>query len=149
MITQHMNLGRAVGLIFVVTLFILGCKDTRVLLTDTGDSSQLPVRKLRVTVNKSQREELFNQLRDFANHHDLKFILTDYGTGDNFLVEILGADIKILAVISRPDPEIMSIGFYSKTPEDPPPDEKTVDDLLKDLKRFISEIPNATITEER
>jgi hypothetical protein len=133
-----------------VLLCILGCTGMITLLNKVEeDSSQSPIRRLRITLDESQRDELFDHLKKFADYHTLKFTLSDYGTGDNFLVEILGDDIKILAVISRPDPEIVSIGFYSRSPESPPPDAEFIDDLLNDLKGFLSEIPNVTISEQK
>jgi hypothetical protein len=56
-------------------------------------------------------------------------------------------DITINASINRHDPNIVSIGFFAKYPGYPV-EEETVDKLLNDLKSFISEIPNVTITEE-
>jgi len=57
-------------------------------------------------------------------------------------------DIKIIASNIPPDPTRFPVRFYAKYPGSPV-DEETVDDLLIDLKSFISEIPNVTITEEK
>ena len=58
------------------------------------------------------------------------------------------SDIKILAVGEPSTPTMISIYFYDEDSAHPVSKE-TVDDLFSDLKSFISEIPNVTITEER
>jgi len=146
--TQFTKLSMIARLFIGALLLVLVCIGLGVLLTSSGDGSQLPVRKLRVSVSKSYRNELFNQLQEFSLQHSLSFSLSDYGTGDNFLIEILGDDIQILAVLNRPDPEIVSIGFYARSPGDPPPDEELVNDLINDIKGFLSEIPGVKIIEE-
>ena len=55
--------------------------------------------------------------------------------------------MSIIANNVPPNPTRVPIRFYAKYPENPV-DEKTVDELFSDLKSFISEIPNVTITEE-
>ena len=56
-------------------------------------------------------------------------------------------DIKIIS--TNPfDPRIFRISFYDKYPGYPV-DEETVDELVNDLKNFINEIPNVTITEKK
>jgi hypothetical protein len=114
-----------------------------------GSSGQAPVRSLRITLEESQREQLFDQFRNFADKHGFQFHISDYGTGgEDYLIEMSRNDINIDASIIHPDPKIVSIGFYARYPGYPV-DEKTVDDLLNDLKSFIREIPNVTITEEK
>lgn len=149
MLAQRTKLSVVTRLFLGVLLCTLGCVGGSALLSKLREGrSQAPVRSLRVTIEESQREELFDQLKKFADKHAFKFIISDYGTGgDLYLIEIRGDNIKILATITRADPKIVSIGFYRSLPENPPPDEKTVDDLLNDLKSFISEIPNVTIHE--
>lgn len=57
-------------------------------------------------------------------------------------------DIRIIAGDVPPDPTRVPVRFYAKHPGYPV-DEETVDELFSDLKSFISEIPNVTITEEK
>jgi len=117
----------------------------------TNNREQLPIRSLTITIDPGQREELFDQLRKFADKHDLEFMTTDYGTGgERFLVEMLGNHIKILAVDIPEAPTLIAIDFYDQTNVIPVPEEmiETMDDLASDLISFISEIPNLTITEE-
>jgi hypothetical protein len=118
-----------------------------------GDNrEQLPIRSLTITIDPSQREVLFNELRKFADSHDFEFMMTDYGTnGDRFLVELLGNQIKILAVDIYQAPTMVSISFYDQRRANPVSEEtlNIIDDLATDLKTSISDIPNTTITEEK
>jgi hypothetical protein len=114
-----------------------------------GPSSQAPIRTLRVTIDKDQRQEFFVRLQEFANKHAFSYDLTDYGgQGKYFLVDIRGTNIKILAHESSRDLTMFDISFYAPSPGDPFPDKQMVDDLVVDLKSFISKIPNLIITEE-
>lgn len=138
------------SLCFGVTLCIFGFTRIKSLfnLMEISSNGQTPIRSLRITLEKSQREELFDQLRKFADKHAFQFYISDYGTdGEAYLIQMLRDDITVNASINRHDPNIVSIGLFAKYPGYPV-DEETVDDLLNDLKSFISEIPNITITEE-
>lgn len=133
---------------------LLGCiLNIRQLVEVAGDSrGQLPIRSLRVTIDPSQREELFEQFHKFADKHDFEIVISDYGTGfESYLVEMLRDDIQIIAGHSRPDPELVSVGFYNQKRATPIPEEtiETINELVVDLESFIMEIPNVTITEEQ
>ena len=58
------------------------------------------------------------------------------------------SDIKMLAVGEPSAPIVVSTNFYDEDSAHPASKEM-VDDLFSDLKNFISEIPNVTITEEK
>ena len=137
-----------IKLFALLFLVVTGCVSLGVFEVSKGDGSQLPVRRLDIKLDKNQRDIFFDRLRAFAEAHAFKFILTDYGSGDDYQAEILGDHIKILAVILRHEPERVFIGFYGRYSEEPPPNEEIIVDLVDDLKSFISEIPNITITEE-
>jgi hypothetical protein len=124
-------------------LCVLGCN----FLNIGQGSSLMPVRSLTLTIEKSQREELFDQLRKFADKHSFKLVLTDYEKTEHFLVEIWGENILISATDDPGSSRLVSIFFSGKYPGYPV-DEETVDDLVIDLKSFISEIPNVTIVEQ-
>ena len=132
---------------------LVGCiLNIRQLVEVAGDNrGQLPIRSLRVTIDPSQREELFEQFRKFAEKHGFKIEISDYGTGgENYLIWMLRDNIKIIAGHSRPDPELVSVGFYEQNRATPIPEEtiETIDELVVDLMSFINEIQNVTITEE-
>jgi len=114
-----------------------------------GGNGLAPVRSLTLTIDKSQREELFDRLQKFADEHAFETQLTDFNTnGENFQFWMSREDIFITAGDVPPDPTLVYISFDWKHPGDPV-DEEVVDDLLNDLKDIINEIPNVTITEEK
>ncbi len=130
-----------------ILLCILGCIGLAE-VAPKGSEGQAPIRRLRITIDVSQRDELFAQLRKFAEKHDLEFRLTFYDKDKKiFLVEMLRDDIEIVAVDSPKASTIIRLRLYDKDPTHPTPKE-TVDEVFTDLKRFINEIPNVTIIEE-
>jgi len=124
----------------------LGCT----LLNKVADGiSMEPVRRLRITIDESQREELFEQFQKFAEKHSFEIDITDFNTnGEHFQVWMSGDGIQIVADDDPGNSRSVSIDFYGKYPGSPV-DEETVDELLNELKSFISEIPNVTISEKK
>ena len=119
------------------------------LLNSTGGGNSVePVKRLRVTIDESQRKELFTQFQKFADKHTFKYVFSDYGTTDHFLVELWGENILITASDDPGNSRSVSIFFSGKYSGSTVADE-TVDELLIELKSFLSEIPNVTITEEK
>ena len=94
----------------------------------------------------NQREELFVQLRKFSEKHELEFYLNFYRGGEIFSIEMRGKGIEIAALSTNTTE--LDISFFEEDPTNPPSQE-TVDEVYSDLKSFISEIPNVTITEEK
>lgn len=137
---------RIIGLVCLgVLLFVVGY----ILPNRTAYPNSLaPVRSLTLTMDRSQREELFEQSQRFSDKHTSKFVLTEYEQIDHFKIEIWGDDILITASDVRPDPSLVYIFFYEKN-LGASVDEETADELLNDLKSYINEIPNMTITEEK
>ena len=142
-----------IAYLFLSIFLLFGCLSVKDIIEVAGDNrEQLPIRSLTITIDPSQREVLFNELRKFADSHDFEFMMTDYGTnGDRFLVELLGNQIKILAVDIYQAPTMVSISFYDQRRANPVSEEtlNIIDDLATDLKTSISDIPNTTITEEK
>jgi hypothetical protein len=139
------------GILLSLLAALLACVGLGRLLTTLREgASQAPVRTLRVTIEEKQREQFFNQLKKFADNHEFQFELSDYATGgEHFQVWMLRDNVKIIAEDIPNAPTQISIGVYAESPDNPPPDEKIVDELLIDLRSFVSEIPNVTITEEK
>lgn len=125
-------------------LYALGCN-----FVNVGPGVRvMPIRSLTLTIEKSQREELFDQLRKFADKHGFEHRVTDFNTnGEHFQFWMSGDDMFITASDVPPDPDLVDISLYGKNPG-VSVDEEVVDDLVNDLKSFISEIPNATIVEQ-
>ena len=128
---------------FGVVLFALGC----ILPNSTAYPNSLaPIRSPTLTIDKSQREKFFDQLREFADKQASRLVLTEYEKIDHFLIEIWGDDILITASDVPPDPSLVYIFFYVYGGNTV--DEETIDELLNDLKSYINEVPNVAITEE-
>jgi hypothetical protein len=145
-------------LILVICLFLavsvlFGCfLDMRRVVEIAKDNrGHAPIRTLRVTIEPSRREELFNQLQKFADKNNFKVIISDYSTSTaTYQVELSRIDIIISAIHNSHDLEIVSIGFYDRARATSVPEETldTINDLLIDLVSYIEEIPNVTITEQ-
>lgn len=114
-----------------------------------GGNSLEPVRRLRVTIDAGQREELFAQFQKFAEENDFKIEITDYGNrGEHFQVWMVRDNIQIISQDASDDLRVFSVYFYGLYPGSPV-DEEAIDELVTELKSFIGEIPNVTITEEK
>jgi hypothetical protein len=128
--------------LMVCLLFcILGCLGLPV----TNPNSR-PVRSIRVTMDVKQRKELFNQLKQFADAHSLRYILNlSDPQGKSFLAEMHGNGFHITA--GGDDNAKNEIGFYNEkaTPTSP----QTIDQLFTNLKGFLRKIPNATVADQK
>lgn len=145
-------------LILIICLFLsmapsFGCASLKQIAQAAGDNrEQLPVRSLTITIDRSQRDMLIDQLQKFANMHNYSFEMTDYGTGgEHFLIEMLGDNIKILSTDVPTAPTLVAIDIFDQTRSNPLPKETvgTINALVRDLKDLLGEIPNVTITEEK
>jgi hypothetical protein len=130
----------------VVLLFTFGCT----LFSNIEDQVSLePVRRFRVKIEEAQREELFDQFENFAEKHDFKIEITDFGNrGKHFQVWMARDNIQIVAADVPGDPSTYSVDLLGMYPG-VPVDEEAIDELLIELKSYISEIPNVTISEEK
>jgi hypothetical protein len=131
-------------LCFSFFLFTLGCT---LWSNVNGGTSLEPVRILKVKIEQSQRQELFDQLQKFADKHDAKFVFSDYGTTDHFLIEIWAEEVLITASDDPGTSRGVSVFFSGRHPA-AQVDEESIAELQIDLKSFINEIPNVMITEE-
>ena len=141
-----------IGSILGILICVFGC--AKMIATSSSEynesypSVRLPIRTLSIRVDKDQREELFSQLRKFSEKHRLKFYLSFYEDKKIFFVVMYGDTLHISALSKPITTTELDINFYEEDPTNPPSQE-TVDELFNDLKVFISEIPNVTISEEK
>jgi len=106
-----------------------------------------PQKTLVVSIDLGQREKLFEQLTKFADAHDFKIhIGPTTSAEDTFNINMSRKDVMVIAN-NVLDIREFDIHFYDKDPANSASDE-LIGDLCNDLKRYISEIPNAIITEE-
>jgi len=111
-------------------------------------TEQLPIRTLSIQIDEDQREELFDQMRKFSEKHGLEFYLSFYDNKATFFIVMYGNGLEISALSMPITTTELDFRFFERNPTNPPSQE-TVDELYNDLKAFISEIPNVTITEEK
>jgi len=117
---------------------------------ENASYEKLPRRRLVITIEKSQQEELFTQLRKFADKGGFAIRIAPItSSSEDFSIELWREDIKIFG--ANPFiPGEFRLGFYDTDGAYPyPASESILDDLESDLKSFIGEIPNVTITEEK
>ncbi len=95
----------------------------------------------------NQRKEYFSQLQKFADKHALKFSISLYDTdGEIFLIRMQGEGFHVTSVGNKTSQKEVDIDFFNEATR--PTSQETSSALLEDLKNFISEIPNVTITEQ-
>ncbi|MCI0610225.1 MAG: hypothetical protein L0Z71_14340 [Anaerolineae bacterium] len=137
-----------IGSILGILCCGFGCVSIAKNLGTKNSSEKFPIRTLSIQIEQDQREELFVQLQSFSKKHNLEFHLSFYDNKRVFFVEMYGEKFHILAQPIPGAPEKIDIDLYEEDPTNPPAQE-VVDKLFSNLKSFISEIPNVTITEEQ
>ena len=144
MLTNHVKLIMGACLI----LGLLGCAGLTRLLTPTDNSSgQLPRRTAVITIDTSQQEKLFAQLRKFADKQGFTILIDTRPPGvEGFYIDMYRDDVEI----SGTNPfvsEKYELGIYDRDRQRPV-SETVLDDLVNDLKSFVGEVPGATFSVE-
>jgi len=145
-------LALGIGLCIGLSLGLFGGigigKITTVVKPDFSSKATYPIRNVYITIDPSQREELFAQLRKFASKWKYAILIDPSSlNSEKFFIELWRSDMR--ASGSNPfDPGAFSIGFFYTDPASPVL-EKYFDEEIADLKIFISEIPGATLTVEK
>jgi len=128
----------------------LGCVSLTRSFTLKGNPNDLPVESFTLMTELNQREELFSQMRKFADKHALKFALVVHSSDKaSFAIQIDGDRFFITAVGTTIAPREIDIGFYNAPNSSTLAPQETMDELLDDLKRFVNDIPNVGITERQ
>jgi len=140
----HLLLGMLLGIL----LCIVGCIGAGVSIITGDNGAQPPMRSLRIAIDVNRREELFTQLRGFAEKHGFEILIREVKVHpDGIYIYMSRDDLKIQAHDISDSPPQIIIWFYNRYPA-LPASQETVDDLVTDLKSFLSEIPNITVTEQ-
>ena len=107
-------------------------------------------RTLRVTIEKNQWNELFDQFRSFADQWGYAIRIAPLDpNGNSFNVELWRADMRLTAFMDTGfDNGKVQIHFYDTDRTRPVP-EQYYDEEVNDLISFISEIPNVSVTQEK
>ena len=149
MLTKRRKLFIGACLSLGILLCILGCVGIITIASMTESSSgQLPRRKVVMTIDTSQQQAFFDQLRKFADKHDFTILIDVQPSGaEDFLIYMTREDITISG--ANPfSPAEYSLGIFDADRQRPV-SETVLDDLVTDLKSFVGEVPGATFSVER
>lgn len=105
----------------------------------------IPGRVVDITIDLSQQEELFAQLRKFANKWRYAIRIAPVFEGsDDFHVGLWRTDMKAIGVYLASSRQLQ-LAFTDTESTRPTPAEH-FEEEIQDLKTFIDEIPNSTFT---
>ena len=143
-----LGIGLCIGLSFGLFGGIRIGKITTVVQPDFSSRRILPIRGVNITIDPSQREELFVQLRKFADKWNYAILIKPQSLNtETFDIMLWRSDIRASG-LNPFDRGTFSIGFFYTDPTSPVP-EKFFDEEIADLEIFISEIPGATLTVDK
>jgi len=126
-------------LLTVLLLPILAC-------VTSPNPNREAIKGLYITMEVNQLEEFRAQLRKFADKHSLELTEKFYNKDNTFFfIEMNGDDFHISLANNKDNLKNFHISFFNEA--SPPISQERLDDLVNDLKSFINEIPNVTITE--
>src|SRR5690606_16772296 len=97
MLTEHKKMIIRLCIFFGILLCILGCIGAK-MMTKTPENSfeRLPRRSVKITIETSQRQEFFDQLRKYADKHDFTILIDTRSSGnEDFLIAMYRKDIEI------------------------------------------------------
>jgi len=143
---------KIVVLIFLIFVLLADCVlitsgRVRINTRKPTNYDKAPIRIVHITLAQNQHDQLFEQLRKFADKHAFTIQISQTDpSGENFLVVMRTEDIEVVGLDSS-DPGLFEIGLYNAN-EDHPIPLSVFDELVVDLKGIIREIPNVTITEK-
>lgn len=131
------------GLYAVMIFCLLGCINLVDNFSTTNPTKRLPIKTLRIQIDESQHEELFNQMKFFSQKHNLEFHLSFQNNNETFFIDMEGQGLQIVSLSFVNDNEL-NFRFFEKEPNNPPKQE-TVDNLYDELKIFLHEISSVVI----
>ena len=106
-----------------------------------------PLRRFSITIDPKQSQQLIQVLTMFANKNDFKYKIAYYGrTGEDFSFWMERKDLEVITTSPFTRGEF-NIGFYNHDCVHPTLD-SDIENLVNDLKNYLGEIPDITITEE-
>jgi len=99
-----------------------------------------------LTIDPSQRQQLVEQARKFAYKNGFRFDVGDFDQPDSdFQIRMIRKDLEV-NISTTDNPGAFEIEFYNYDCRHPTV-VSDIGDSVDDLKSFIGEIPNVTITE--
>ena len=151
MLTNRTRIIMGVSLVLTFLLGMLvgmGINPNSLQVDNSG--TQHARRTLRVTIEKNQWNDLFDQFRSFADQWGYAIRIAPLDpNGNSFNVELWRADMRLTAFMDTGfDNGKVQIHFYDTDRTRPVP-EQYYDEEVNDLISFISEIPNVSVTQEK
>jgi len=147
MLTGRAKLAMTLLLLLSIILGIWAGMEIKTLQLENSTGTQRAIRVIRITIDPSQREELFAQLRKFADRWGYAIRIAPLDpNGENFSIQMWRSDIKLSGLYPN-DPGTLDIGFFYTIPTVPVL-ERYFDEEISDLGSLISEIPSAAMTIE-
>jgi len=107
-----------------------------------------PLQGFVLTINRSQQKLLIQQSQEFANKYGFNLDTAFYTpNGEEFLIDMRRQDVEIIIGNNTFHLDEFDVYFYNYNCIHPTV-ASDIGDLVDDLKNFLREIPDATITEE-
>jgi hypothetical protein len=105
------------------------------------DSGQDSRRSVIITIDLNRQQEFFDQLHKFAETHGFSISIdTLSSSNEKFQIYMKREDV-FLSGASAFEPGEFHIGFYDANVRHPASD-SVFDDLVSELERFVSEVPD-------
>ena len=121
---------------------------TTVAQPDFSSKAVYPIRNVSITIDPSQRDELFTQIQKFSEKWNYAILIDPSSLNpEKFDIYLWRFDMRAAGTYPT-DPGTLSIGFFYTDPASPVPEEY-FDEEIADLEVFISEIPGVTLTVEK
>lgn len=131
-----------IALGFLLLLIVLGCG-----LPFINDNRQESRRNVVVTIDLTQRQEFFDQLRKFAEANRFSILIdTLSSSNEEFQIDMTREDIIISGATGELDNYY--IGFFDVTDKPPAPD-SVFDGLVSQLEQYVSKVPGTTIQKRK
>ena len=135
-------------LLLGILLFILGCAGSNMMTPQKQRYPQEAQRSVVIAIDTSQRQEFFDQLQKFADKHDFTIQIDVQPSGaEDFLIFMTREDVEI-AGGNYFAPGEYKIFLYHADLLHPAP-KSVLDDLVSELKSFVSEVPGTTFSVEK
>jgi len=132
--------------LFLGVLGGIGISKIMVKEVSVNNSEFIPGRVMNITIDQSQQEELFTQLRKFAEKW--RYVIDIYPTDLSGIygVDMWRSDIHVGGVYSYQAKSGELQLAFTDTESTRPTPAQFFEEEIQDLRNFIGEIPNSTFT---
>lgn len=148
MSVERVKLNVAIWLLLglLIGVFVgLGINKIREKEVPVDNPAFIPGRVVNIAIDQSQQEELFAQLRKFADKWQYAIRIAPIFEGsDDFHVGLWRTDMKAIGAYLSSSGELMLA--FTDTESTRPTPAQYFEEEIQDLKKFIDEIPNSTFT---